>query len=309
MKKLPVITTILIALSLSGCRTLVSDDFPDFETAPTVNSILVEGEPMSVLVSTTGKIDSLPLSAVNNAMIDLYIDGKFGEQLENTGSGTYASKAIIEAGKEYRCKVIIPNRDTIVCSQTLPEASPILKIEHINIAGRDEEGTTYPAIKLTFKNNTSERSYFEVNIKYFIKHSAWKDEEGFVEQRSVHILSITDPIILNEGLPIALFSNEIIQDSAHTMTLNYFNGSTSSRNGGPYRTTLFPLVVELRSVTYDYYRYQKQYYLYNNGLWADGLVSTMTASPLYSNIENGNGIFAGYSVFATDTITPEPYED
>jgi hypothetical protein len=303
MKKTQVIIAILIALSLSGCRTLVSDDFPDFENLPTVNSILVEGEPLSVLVSMTGKIDSLPLSAVNNAIVNLYIDGDFGEQLENTGSGTYTSKTIVEAGKEYRCKVAIPNRDTILCRQTLPVASPILKIEHINIAGRNEEGTTYPAIKLTFRNNKEEQNYCEVVIKYFLP---FDDQPG---QHIVWLQTIIDPIILNEGLPIALFSNELIKDSTYTMTLNYSNGCAGSSGGGPFRTTLFPLVVELRSVTYDYYRYKKQYYLYQKGITADGLLSPVTASPLYSNIESGYGIFAGYSVFATDTITPEPYEN
>jgi hypothetical protein len=290
-------------ISYFSCRELVQDDFPDFETVPTVNSILLEGKPLSVLVSMTGKIDSLPLSAINNAIIDLYIDGDFGEQLENTGSGTYTSKVIIEAGKEYRCKVAIPNRDTIVCSQTLPEASPILKIEHINITGRNEEGTTYPAIKLTFRNNKEEQNYYEVVIKYFLP---FDDQPG---QHIAWLQTIIDPIILNEGLPIALFSNEIIEDSVYTMTLNYANGSSQSNGGGPFRTTLFPLVVELRSVTYDYYRYKKQYYLYQKGITADGLLSPVTASPLYSNIENGYGIFAGYSVFATDTITPERYEN
>jgi hypothetical protein len=178
-------------------------------------------------------------------------------------------------------------------------------VEHINIAGRDEEGITYPAIKISFKNEAIPRKYYEVAIYYFKKDYF----DGNIERQYAYIHTITDPVILNEGLPIALFSNEIISDSVYVMTLNYNTGSTSSRNGGPWHTDLYPFVVELRTVTYDYYRYQKQYYLYNKGRSADGLINIMTASPLYSNVENGNGIFAGYSVFTTDTITPEPYEN
>jgi hypothetical protein len=292
-----------------ACRTLVSDEFPEYPSSPMVNSILVQGKPITLNLSMAGKLDSLPLPNMNNADIEIWVDGIFSEKLKNTGEGAYTSSIVVEPSKTYTCKVIIPNMDTIVCSQTLPEASPILKIEHINIAGRDEEGTTYPAIKLTFPNKTGEQRYFEVFINYFVKYSAWQDEEEYVEQRSVNILTITDPVLLNEGLQIALFSNEIIQDSTYTMTLNYTTGGSGSFNGGPFRTTLFPFIVYLRSVSYDYYRYKKQYYLYQKGKTADGLLSPVTASPLYSNIENGNGIFAGYSVFATDTITPERYED
>jgi hypothetical protein len=294
MKNLRLLPVVVLTLALSSCKTLVTDDFPDFKSVPTVNSILVAGKPLAIEVSLTGGLDSLPLTTVNNATIDLYIDGVFTEQLGYIKYGTYTSTAIVEVGKEYKCKVIFPDQDTIVCSQTLPKPSPILKVEHINIAGRDEEGTTYPAVKLTFSNDLSERRYYEVVIRYF--------------QGAVDILNITDPVLLNEGLPIALFSNELIQGSIYTMTLNYTNGEAGSSNGGPFRTTLYPIVVELRSVSYDYYRYKKQYYLYTEGKNVE-ITKSMTASPLYSNIENGYGIFAGYSVFATDTITPEPYEN
>jgi len=293
---------------LTSCRELVSDSFSEYPPSPTINSILVARKAIKVNLSTAGKLDSLSLPAINNAEIKLFVDGKFSEALKKSGEGNYTSSIVVEPSKTYTCKVIIPDEDTILCSQTLPEPNPIIKIEHINIAGRDEEGTTYPAVKFTFKNDISKRKFYEVNIKYFIKHSAWKDKEGYMEERSVQISTITDPVLLNEGLPILLFSNELIQDSVYSMTLNYFTGQSSS-SGGSYRTTLFPFVVELRSVTYDYYRYKKQYYLYEQGIWADGLTNTTAPSPLYSNIENGYGIFAGYSVFATDTITPEPYED
>jgi hypothetical protein len=291
-----------------SCRELVTDKFPDYSSSPTVNSILVAGKSITINLSMAGKLDSLPLPAIINAEIELFIDGKFFEDLKKSGEGNYMSSIVVEPLKTYTCKVIIPDEDTIVCNQTLPEPNPIIKIEHMNIAGRDQEGTTYPAVKLTFKNDLSVQRYYEVSIRFFVKHHSWGDEEEYLESRFVQIPTITDPVLLNEGLSIMLFSNELIQDSSYTMILNYSTGQSSS-SGGSYRTTLFPFVVELHSVTSDYYHYKKQYYLYEQGTWADGLTNTTAPSPLFSNIENGYGIFAGYSVFATDTITPEPYED
>jgi hypothetical protein len=277
---------IALCFIMVGCTELVTSEFPKFETVPTVNSILVEGKPLSVLVSLTGKIDSLPLSVVNNAIIDLYIDGKFSEQLENSGSGTYFSKSIILPEKDYKCLVKTPNMDTVMCSQNLPVPSPIISVEHINIAGRDEEGNIYHAFKLSFRNNPSELRYYEV-----------KTTAGA-------FMIFTDRILLNEGLPIALFSNELIKDSTYTLTLNYSTGYSRIRDG---HYILNPFIVELRSVTYDYYCYQKQYYLYHEGRYGN-ITTKATAYPLYSNIENGYGIFAGYSVFVSDTIRPEPYD-
>ena len=307
-KQLSKLFLLLILLSIFSCRELVQDDFPDFKSIPTVNSILIEGKPISVLVTRSEKLDSFSLSSINDAEIELFVDGKITQKTGSSGEGIYTSSIVAEPIKEYKFKVIIPDFDTIVCSQSLPAPTPILKIEHFNIAGRDQEGTTYPAVKLTFKNDKSVQRYYEVSIRFFVKHHSWSDEEEYLESRSVQIPAITDPVLLNEGLLIMLFSNELIQDSVCTITLNYSTGQSSS-SGGSYRTSLFPFVVELRSVTYDYYRYKKQFYLYNQGRWADGLTNTTPPSPLYSNIENGYGIFAGYAVFTSDTITPEPYEN
>ncbi|MFA9391686.1 MAG: hypothetical protein ACERKD_17890 [Prolixibacteraceae bacterium] len=51
--------------------------------------------------------------------------------------------------------------------------------------------------------------------------------------------------------------------------------------------------------------------MYENGLEADGILTSMTNNNLYSNINNAHGIFAAYSATVTDTITPNPdgYDD
>lgn len=295
----------LYLLSILSCNELVTDDFPDFESLPTVNSILVEGEPLSVHLSLTGGLDSLPLPTIDNALIKLYTDGVFSEQLIYTEKGIYTSKAIIEYGKEYKCKIIIPDYDTIVCSHVLPVPSPILNIEHINIAGRDEEGEIYSSIKITFKNKPSLPSYYYVGVKSIMNFHSENNLGPKISFSFPLMESVTDPVFLNEGLPIPLFSNEIIEDTIYTITMNERLSTYPSETG---KKTVYPYILELHSLTYDYYRYLKQYYLYTEGKYTD-IGESISSFPLYSNIENGYGIFAGYSVFVSDTISPEPYVD
>jgi hypothetical protein len=278
----------IFAIVFIGCKEFVTSDFPEYDRKIVVNSILETGKPLSVFVSLAGKIDSFPLSYVGNAKIDLFVDDKFCEQLEYNEGGIYRSQRFIESEKEYKCYVIIPNKDTIICRQIIPLPNPIISVEHINIAGRDEEGAIYHAFKITLRNNVYERNYFEVSTN------------------AGSFRPFDDPVLLNEGLQIALFSNEIIRDSIYTVVFNFFSGYYHYNNG---KRILKPYIVELRSVTFDYYRYKKQYYLYSEGSWADGLTKLPTVFPLYSNIENANGIFAGYSIFTSDTIIPEPYDE
>jgi len=283
---------------LASCRTLVQDEFPDFEQKPSLNALFSAGDTLKVHVSLASKLDSTRLTVVENAAVDLYVDQVFKEQFTYTQNGIYASTVIAEPQKEYSCKVNVPGFEAIECSQVLPSKPNIISIEHINIAGKDEEGTSYPAIKLTFENSFEREAFYEIEIRNIRRFG----DEVYIGIPDIHF--IVDPVILNEGMPIALFSNDLITDSLYTMLLNYTTHSASSRDNGPWRTEIYPFVVELRQVTEDYYRFKKQLHLYEQGRFADGIITSITNTNLYSNIENGYGIFAGYSSFVSDTITP-----
>ncbi|MBP7509047.1 MAG: DUF4249 domain-containing protein [Prolixibacteraceae bacterium] len=301
--KYKIIEFIFIVFLLSSCQELVTNDFPDFKSAPTVNSILVAGEPLAVHLSLADKLDSLPISFIENASVKLYIDSNFIEDLEYNSNGLYIANSIVEPGKEYKCLIFAPGYDSITVKQTIPSPLKIENIEHINIAGTDQEGISFPAIIIKFQNNPGKTSFFEISVKFIISYRDYKEE------RIAYYPIFTDPLILNEGLPVPVFNNETVEDSSYTLFLNYSTLMSSSFNGGPQRTKLFPIIVELRTLSPDYYHYKKQFYLYNEGKYANGITESMTASPLYSNVENGFGIFCGYSSFMSDTIIPEPYEN
>lgn len=283
---------------LVSCRELVLDEFPSFNQKPALNAILRTGETLLVHVSLADKLDTNQINVVSNARVDVYLDNEFAHTMNYVANGVYSSNLIVDPLKEYTCKINVPGFDEIISSQLIPAKPSITAIEHINIAGKDEEGTSYPAVKITFRNNLSITSYFEIELRYIVK---FREE---VYERIANVINIVDPVILNEGLSMALFSNEIINDSLYTITLNYTTGGAGSRNGGPMRTQIYPFVVELRNVTYEYYRFKKQLYLYEKGRWADGITSGMTNANVYSNIENGYGVFVGYSTVVSDTITP-----
>ena len=281
-------------LLLSSCRDLVQDEFLEFIPVPVVNSILIVDSVIRVHVSLAGKLDANQLVLIDNAEVILYVDGMYKETLTRSDKGIYSSSFVIEKLKAYRCEVNIPGYKTVTCSDLIPETTIISDIIHIDKAGKDEEGMTYPAIKFTFTNDPSEKKYFEVLIR-LIQHRY---------ERVATLETITDPVILNEGLPIALFSNESIKGNNYSITLNYFTGSGGSTNGGSVQTTLYPLILEVRSVSSNYYHFVKQKYLYEKGRYPEFMAASTTAFPLYSNITGGYGIFAGYSVAKSDTIYP-----
>ncbi|HEX2921627.1 MAG TPA: DUF4249 family protein [Bacteroidales bacterium] len=280
-------------LIFSSCRDLVSDEFQEFTSVPVINGILKTGEHIKIHISFAQKLDANKLEFINNAIVSLYIDGKYEEDLGLSGDGLYVSSIVTQPSKKYSCMVNIPGYPVINCYDSVPEIPDILGIEHIDVAGKNKEGYTYPAIKITFKNDPLNRQYFEIVLR--LLH---RDYETLAS-----LETITDPVLLNEGLPLLLFSNEYISETTYTMLINYFTGNLSNSGGGGMHTDLFPLIVELRSVSNSYYKFMKQKYLYELGRYPEFMSGTVKALPLYSNVIGGYGIFSGYSVMY-DTIYP-----
>lgn len=293
MKRILPVT--LLILSLCSCKELVTGEFPEFTPVPAVNSILVAGKPLKVHVSLAERLDTNRLTLVNNAEISLFADGSFAENLVGGEPGLYYSSIIAEPGTLYRLEVNVPGFNTIVCQDILPYPSPIIEIVHTSNAGKDEEGMIYPSVSVSFSTNPSEKQYFEIVLRT-IQYGG--------HEWTATLMKITDPVLLNEGLPLTIFSNELISDQFYKMTINYFTGSAGFSGNEPYRTTLYPLIVELRSCSEDYYNFIKQKYLYEKGLSPEFLATSTNAFQLFSNITGGYGIFAGYSVVASDTLHP-----
>jgi hypothetical protein len=284
------LTPVFATLLFAGCYEKVDWDFPPFQSKPVMNSILVAGKPVKVHVSLAVPFGANKSIIVEDAEVNLFVNGVFAETLLYQGAGNYQSQLVAEIGKEYVCQVHLDNYPVAIGSTTIPQPVKILEFEHINVAGVDEEGIKFPAVKITFENDPDNFTCHEVVIT--MHNSYWNEWDR------AWTLDHIDPALLNEGLPIAIFSNEILKDDSYTMTINYTTGNLSGK--------LRPVRIEFRTLSHSYYKYTRQLFLYeyNN---EDPVFSGVARTPftLYSNIENGYGIFAGYSSVTSNIIDPE----
>ncbi len=285
----------IVVVILCSCHHKVDWEHPDFEPKPTINSFFADGKPIRLHVSLAVAFGPEQSAVVNNAQVNLYVDGSLAETLTHEEEGFYQSSIIAEAGREYRCEVTIPGYPMAAATTSIPVPQNIIDVEHINNAGVDEEGVTYPAIKVTFSNSSNEATFYHLAIQLI-----QGDYHSYIAP-----FYINDPVLLNEGLPITVFSNEAIEGNSYTMTINYTTGSASSTDGSGWVTRLYPLIVELRTVSEHYYQYAQTLHLYemaNDDPFFTG--NSILPFNIHSNVENGYGIFVGYSMVATDTIYP-----
>ena len=292
-----IILTLFIAtllLAFPSCRKLVTDEFPDYPQKITVNSIAKAGDPLWVNISLTGNINDSTLVFVDDAVVDLYINGSLAETLSYEGDGYYISTVVANENDSLEC-VVAYKGDTARCSCIVPQKEIPLGFEYIANAGVDDWGEVLHGVVTTIGNIKNQRKYYEIKI-YTIEAPDWYG--------GTTIMDITDPIIKNEGLPLPLFSNELASGESFSVTLKYM---TNSHQTIFYNDSVIniirPLLVKFRTVDENYYKFTRMHYLYYEGRYTYGIADNPVTFNAYSNVENGYGVFAAYTEYV-DSIYP-----
>lgn len=293
---------ILLLLSISACSKLVSDKFPEFETIPAVNSILVAGEPITFQISLAEKIDTTYLALINDAELFLSDDKGISGLITYQGDGIYTSDMIAVPGDSYECSIQMDGYADMRASDTVPIITKVSITGQTNQSRFNEEGWFMEGITFEFRDNPSTRDYYEVAL--------YRREHGYVG--NTYPFNENCKILLNEGLEpysteTLVFSDQLMEDSLTTMNLDFLNGWSSSCWGPDscvQNIDEHTLILEFRHVSQEYYQYKKHFYLYEKNRYPLFVEGTATAFSLYSNIENGMGIMASYA-YSIDSIFVE----
>ena len=301
---------------LSGCRKQVSNyDYPDFDPVPTLNAILREGHHVNVQVSLAQCLDSVHPAPCIDAEVLLYVDGQFAERLQHEGDGLYVGETTTEALHKYACKVVVPGFDTLFAQTEMPEKPVVTGVEIMENATVDDEGRPCPAFLVTFRTDPNRNLYYYSNIyasfiNYYFDaethaHQGYSTEEGTMSAS----INTDDPVLLNEGSDQLLFSNTIITDTTYTMKVNAWfssHGWAGPHTGGVIER-LGEVVVRMHGLSESAYHYMKSQDAFEEpDAYTNLFLGVVTPLNLYSNVENGRGVFAAIAPMTCDTIFIHP---
>jgi hypothetical protein len=278
MRCLVLIGFFVIAIS---CTKELNYELQD-ETRIVVNSLLKPNEPISLNLSTTTSVlgtynDSLRtyhvrLSAAGNLLIDTV-----------TGSGLFATNIDWDVKTNYRIEVESEDLPSVWVEDSIPPIVFIQESKYFPSVGVDEYGDKYSRISVTFTDPQDYENYYELIIQNG-ESSYWYYADGGTD------LPVIDPVLQNEGdmsyYPSTyFFSDELFNGQTYTIRIN---------GHGSYQ-----LKARLRSVSKNYYLYQKYYtrHVYNQQFRGDFWETVFMSEPqsMYTNVKNGYGIFAGYT--------------
>ncbi len=274
---------LIISFFLNSCSQVVEIDLPPFEEKPVVNCLFSAGEPFRVQVGLPAKPTDTIYSKINNVNVTI-IHEQQSYFLSHQEDGFYASDDLIAgAGETYSLKVQVPGYPEVTATDSIPKAGlKFISYKTKTAVGYEEEmDVPYSEINISLQ---SERpgGYYGIDEEYGEDPKPVTSPDGY----SVWIYAIfsDDPVMLDEeansyDANLLLFNDRLFKEGKHILSVNFYSY--------PERFRIF----NFSRAAYEYlhtwfiHDYTKEY-----DFW-----EAYESIPMYGNVKNGYGIFAGYS--------------
>jgi hypothetical protein len=308
MKKLIFIIYILPFYFVS-CEKKLDIDLPDTEKHIVVNGMINPDSLLEVRVSKSRNIlDTNAIEHLSDALVKLFVNGVFIQDLTSSGDGFFTSGLFPEINKEYAITVDYPGLRTVHTQCRIKEASPIMSIDTlreivINDWGYGEIDTTSNMkFDIRFNDNAATNDFYFLaisslqpiyeyidtvpNITGYHQVSEYFNTQDLVFRSNTNDFSI-------EGFHGKVFSDELFNGNSYTIQLELFlssSGDIYAPEQNLLDSTMF--YVRLYSVNQDFFRFVNSYNL-NQSSEYDPFSQPVQ---IFSNVENGLGLFTGYSV-------------
>jgi len=273
---------------LSACRTPIDLDLMNIDNKIVVNSAFSPDSLIKIYLTSDYspliRYDNYDPENINNASIYLYKNDIIIDTFSFIGNGEYLSSIYPLIGSNYKIEIQADNFSTVNAYDLIPQTVPINSISYeltndeiynnkFNITFTDPPEKNYYI--LHFPNDY----YFKSNDPVFGQYAAVDDEFIFV------------------------FNDEIFNGNTYSITV-YGNIYIPSHWDDSERNMHF----YLHSISENLYKYFKTYNKQvQRGddlmeLYQKGLIEPI---PIYSNIENGLGIFGGFSTSCDSIFLPD----
>jgi hypothetical protein len=295
MKKL--IYILLTIVLFGSCEKYIDIEIPDEGRKVTVNCFINDSD-KPILMLTRSKFildNSYDFTMIDSAKAYLYQNGVqvaefFQQDTSNIPEpwdiGAYVADYTCQPGKQYTIKVI-KDGETLTSNTQIPNKVSVQSIDTLSV--QDQSGNRYLRVKITINDPSTQENFYQFafrtislgyeNIIYFA-----------VDQSD---LGLTGP---------SYQSYMITNDKL-------FNGQTKTfifdLDAGNFYDIVTPLSVVVNGVSKDMFLYYQQLQKYQNAQ------NSFLAEPvmMFTNIDNGLGIFAGYSSNITTIDVPSLIDD
>lgn len=286
------LTSIILILSLlaTACELVVDVNMPVPQQKLTINSFFAPDSTWKAYVLSSQHVLETKdfFDSVTNANVVIYQDGASVETLTHIGHGEYTSatgRPLPETG--YEIRVDAPGYQSIKAVSSTPLPVKIEKLE-AQISNRSDWETEL-TVKLNFHDRPGEKNYYEAKL-IMKQTSKWIYEGDTISSTNIYSpwLESNDPVVSGEENyegSAFLFKDVLFEGKEFTLQ---FNASFWGYDSNLEERTYY---IYFRTVSEDYYLFHSTKNLQDYAT-GDPFAQPVT---VYNNVDNGFGIFAGYS--------------
>jgi len=303
MKKISIIISAILII-FSSCETILDIDLPEGDKHIVISGIMTPDSIIKVQVSKSKSVlDTASIKYMSTAKLKLYEDDVFKQYMEYTQNGFFISTIIPQNDKEYKITADYGELKTATAKSNVPHIVNILDISKTQVTTTNG---TENHIKIKIDDPAGTENYYFIAMKSLVYEY---DENGNPTGKYFEYskyLSSKDPVFRNgfmnfnlNGMDGLVFSDESFNGLDYSLDITA--GYTYTPDKEFDNSTLYKIY--LLSVTKDLYYYILSFN--NNQVTTNDPFSQPVK--VYTNIENGLGIFTAYD-FVSDTIRIEyPY--
>ena len=278
-----------LLLALSACEQVIEPDLPEHTPRLVLQAFFTPDSTWVAFVGrSAGILESLPgrgRSIVADATVELLAGDRVIDELKFfQRERVYVwEKGALQAGEPYSLRVSAPGFTAIEATDVIPRPVPTaIASYHINTSTRSESRIKGDlSIKLEIQDPPGETNYYQLRSFFLLGSQRYEDWFSTQDPSIVADNGVDDLIEGAEWTTAPFFKDTLFDGQTHAIEL-------SSDYYGPEHSRSY---IQVLYVSKTYYEHLKSARIHESTL------DNPFAEPVsvYSNVENGYGIFAGYS--------------
>ena len=287
-----------ISLAYISCEKVIPFDGDVNTPKLVINSVFESDSTFKVHVSSSRSvIDTASFKNIDDAIVTIKDRNEnIIETLNHVENGFYKGQTFPQENQTYILEINHTNYANITASDSLPSPITINSVDTSTMV--DPINGNRLQISMNFDDPENTQNYYlietySVNEYLVIKNS---DTTEYELDTTKQFMVLTDEVFQNGGSPWreqGLFNDLLFNGQNKTLELEIPNDSWSgSEDGYDWSYKTLTLRLYLHNITLSYYYYRTSLELFQN---ASG---NPFAQPVqvFSNVENGFGVFAGSQI-------------
>lgn len=273
------LSVLLFIFLIQSCSKEVELDLSVDSPKLVLNCLLTPQKPVSVNLSSSSSVLETIFPEIEDAQITLFENGQFVANLTHVSEGDYQTDFKPKAGMIYTITAEAAGFKPVTAMDSMPLHRPVIYDYSFNYPGKVVGESIYGRITIRISDQEPEKiNYYEITFSSF---------ENFCASNDVVTVNDCDPPYPRT----ILFTDRSFSGKTINFIL-YVNKDELPE-------------MEVRSVSCNYYTYKKAWYthVYTQAWGMETIDDLFKGEPtmMFSNIENGYGIFASYDVFPFDS--------